>query len=64
MVGDCEIMFGVMFLCLEKLCVLWIVDGCEIISVEFKVISEEMFMFFLSLFCSCVEVLIVEMEGE
>lgn len=62
--GDCETMLGVTLPRLEKPRVSRIVDGREIISAEFKAISEETFTFFSSSFRSRVEALIAETEGE
>lgn len=62
--GDCETMLGVTLPRLEKPRVSRIVDGREIISAEFKAISEEAFTFFSSSFRSRVEALIAETEGE
>lgn len=62
--GDCETMLGVTLPRLEKPRVSRIVDGSEIISAEFKAISEETFTFFSSSFRSRVEALIAEMEGK
>lgn len=57
-------MLGVTLPRLEKPRVSRIVDGREIISAEFKAISEEAFTFFSSSFRSRVEALIAETEGE
>lgn len=62
--GDCETMLGVTLPRLEKPRVSRIVDGREIISGEFKAISEETFTFFSNSFRSRVEALIAETEGE
>jgi hypothetical protein len=62
--GDCETMLGVTLPRLEKPRVSRIVDGREIISAEFKAISEETFTFFSSSFRNRVEALIAETEGE
>lgn len=62
--GDCETMLGVTLPRLEKPRVSRIVDGREIISAEFKAISEETFTFFSSSFRSRVEALIAETENE
>ena len=62
--GDCETMLGVTLPRLEKPRVSRIVDGREIISAEFKAISEETFTFFSSSFRSRVEALIAETESE
>jgi len=64
MAGDCETMLGVTLPRLEKPRVSRIVDGREIISAEFKAISEETFTFFSSSFRSRVEALIAETESE
>ncbi|MEO1200656.1 MAG: hypothetical protein AAFX39_15755 [Pseudomonadota bacterium] len=61
--GDCETMLGVTLPRLEKPRVSRIVDGREIISAEFKAISEETFTFFSSSFRSRVEEF-VSQEGE
>ncbi|MGR3461339.1 MAG: hypothetical protein ACU0AX_03695 [Roseovarius sp.] len=53
--GDCETMLGVTLPRLEKPRVSRVVDGREIISAEFKAISEETFTFFSSSFRSRVE---------
>lgn len=62
--GDCETMLGVTLPRLEQPRVSRIVDGREIISAEFKAISDETFTFFSSSFRSRVETLIAETEGE
>ena len=62
--GDCETMLGVTLPRLEQPRVSQIVDGREIISAEFKAISDETFTFFSSSFRNRVETLIAETEGE
>jgi len=58
--GDCETMLGVTLPRLEKPRVSRIVDGREIISAEFKAISEETFTFFSSSFRNRAEALVAE----
>lgn len=62
--GDCETMLGVTLPRLEQPRVSRIVDGREIISAEFKAISDETFTFFSSSFRSRVETLIADTEGK
>lgn len=61
---DCETMLGVTLPRLKQPRVSRIVDGREIISAEFKAISDETFTFFSSSFRSRVETLIAETESE